>query len=186
MPLASADSAIMICGQCLRRAPHFHACVAPFRYDYPLDRLIQGLKYRGQMAYGRVLGRLLANHLLARPRSDLPQLLIPTPLAPRRYRARGFNQSHEIALPLARALQIDLRGDLLIRQRETGEQAGLKQAERRRNVRHAFALVKPLSADQVAILDDVITTGSTANEMAKVLRRAGAKRVEAWALARSV
>lgn len=186
MPLPSGDASASVCGQCLRRAPHFHACAAPYRYDYPLDRLIQALKYRGQMSYGCVLGRLLANHLLARPRTDRPQLVIPTPLAARRYRTRGFNQSREIALPLASVLDIELRGDLLIRRRDTGEQAGLKQTERRRNVRDAFAVVKPLPADHIAILDDVITTGSTANEMAKVLRRAGAQRVELWAVARSV
>lgn len=186
MPLENVDSNAGVCGRCLWRAPRFHACIAPFRYEYPLDRLIHALKYRGQTACGRVLGRLLANQLPARPRADLPQLVIPTPLALRRYRTRGFNQSREIALPLASALDIDIGGDLVIRQRDTGEQAGLKQAERRRNVRDAFALVKPLSADHVAIVDDVITTGSTANEMAKVLLRAGARRVEVWAVARSV
>lgn len=186
MPLASAASTAEVCGACLRRAPLFDACVAPFRYGYPLDRLIHGLKYRRQTACGRVLGGLLAAHLRRRPRTDLPQLLIPTPLAPRRYRTRGFNQAHEIALPLARALQIPIRSDLLIRQRETDEQAELRQAARRRNVRSAFTLVKPLPVAHVAVLDDVITTGSTANEMAKVLRRAGAVRVEVWAIARSV
>lgn len=125
-------------------------------------------------------------HLSARPHGEIPRIVIPTPLAHRRYRERGFNQSREIALPIARAFGLELRSDLMVRQRDTGEQAGLAQSERRRNVRNAFAVVKPLPAAHIAILDDVVTTGSTAGEMAKVLRRAGAERVEVWAVARSV
>lgn len=182
-PLAAEAS--VVCGGCLRRAPHFHASTAPLRYAYPTDRLIQGLKYHKRGSYGRLLGVLLARRLQMRPAMSLPQLIIPTPLSLRRYRMRGFNQAIELARPLRAALCIPVRPDLVVRTRDTPEQTGLKQRERRRNVRGAFAMAGPLPAHHVAILDDVITTGSTANELAKVLRRAGARRVEVWAAART-
>ena len=182
MPLGvSADA----CGACLRRPPFFHAAYAPFRYDYPVDWLIHGLKYRREGPCGAVLGALLARRLLQRPRSALPQAIIPMPLSAPRYRQRGFNQAYELARPLRAALAIDVRADLVVRQRETMEQAGLKQKERRRNVRGAFVLRQPLPGGHFAILDDVITTGSTTSEVAKVLLRGGATRVEVWAVART-
>jgi ComF family protein len=161
-----------------------HSACAAFRYAYPVDRLVQGLKYRGEASYGRVLGALLAQRLVARAARP-PQALIPMPLSLQRYRARGFNQSHELALPLAKALHAPIRADLVVRQRETQEQAGLGALERRRNVRGAFTLCRPLELQHVAIIDDVMTTGSTANEVAKVLRRGGAMNVEVWCVARA-
>ena len=172
------------CGACLRRPPFMHSACAAFRYAYPIDRLVQGLKYRREASYARVLGALLARRLVARA-APPPQALIPMPLSPQRYRARGFNQSYELALPVALALRVPIRADLVVRERETQEQAGLGAAERRRNVRGAFALLRPLELQHVAIIDDVMTTGSTANEVAKVLRRGGATNVEAWCVARA-
>lgn len=183
-PLAATVRAPYICGACLRRRPHFHAAYAPFRYGYPIDRLIHGLKYRREAACGRVLGGLLARRLLLRS-TPPPQLIIPIPLSTRRYRERGFNQAIELARPIRAALGIPVRTDLLVRQRDTKEQTGLRQKERRRNVRGAFAVAADPGARHIAILDDVITTGSTANELAKVLRRAGATKVEVWAIART-
>ena len=181
-PLASLVG-VDVCGACLRRPPLFHATFAPFLYGYPLGWLIHGLKYRREASCGRLLGQLLARR--SANRSPLPELLIPIPLSTARYRERGFNQAYEIARPLRAALDIDVRADLVVRRRDTREQTGLKQRERRRNVRGAFAVVEALPARRVAILDDVITTGSTANELAKVLRRAGATYVEVWAVART-
>lgn len=184
-PLAAAPQTDLICGACLRRAPFFHAAYAPFRYGYPIDRLIQRLKYGRDGACGRVLGALLAQALAQRAPASLPQILIPMPLAARRYRERGFNQAMELARPLRSMLGLSVRNDLMVRLRETQEQAGLKQKERRRNVRGAFALCRPLAVQHAAILDDVITTGCTANEVAKVLRRAGVRKIEVWAAART-
>jgi ComF family protein len=161
-----------------------HRACAAFRYAYPVDRLVQALKYRGEAPCGRVLGALLARCVAARG-LPAPQALIPTPLSRQRYRARGFNQSHELALQLAKALRAPIRADLVVRQRDTQEQAGLGGAERRRNVRGAFALTQPLELRHVAIIDDVMTTGSTASELAKVLRRGGATCVEVWTVARA-
>ena len=182
-PLPRELSQPTLCGACLQHPPTFDACVAPFLYAFPVDRMIQGLKYRRELHYGRVLGGLLARHLIRR--DTRPDIVIPMPLALRRYRERGFNQARELALPLCRALDVTLRSDLVVRQRETREQAALDRNERSKNTLDAFALASPFRARHVAIVDDVVTTGSTANELAKVLRAAGAQWIEVWAVARA-
>ncbi|WP_116811272.1 ComF family protein [Steroidobacter cummioxidans] len=182
-PLADNHSSIALCGRCLQRAPDFDACVAPFRYEFPVDRMIQGLKYRRELVYGRVLGELLARHLCRR--ETRPELVIPVPLGLARYRERGFNQARELALPVCKSLGLALRSDLITRRRETQEQASLDRNERLKNTRRAFALTAPLQARHVAIVDDVVTTGSTVNEISKVLRAAGVEWIEVWAVARA-
>ncbi|HLS81464.1 MAG TPA: ComF family protein [Steroidobacter sp.] len=186
LPLPHADTSNVLCSACLRRPPHFHAAYAPFRYAYPIDRLVQRAKYQRDAPSGRVLGELLAARLRRRPSETLPQLLIPTPLSARRFRERGFNQAFEIALPIHAAIGVPLRPDLVERRRHTAEQSGLGRAERRRNLRGAFALLAPPPATHVVLVDDVITTASTANELTKVLLRAGVRKVEVWAVARTV
>jgi ComF family protein len=165
-------------------APPFSSSFVPFRYAYPLDHLVRGLKYRNELACGRVLGQLFAKRLLE-ARAPLPEAIVPVPLAPGRYRQRGYNQASELALPIRRATGLELRSDIVIRQRETIEQAGLDRKARLRNVTGAFAAVAPLHARHVAILDDVVTTGSTVRELAQVLRQAGAERIAVWAIART-
>ena len=125
-----------------------------------------------------------AGCLLARG-TPLPEAIIPVPLALRRYRQRGYNQASELALPIRRVTGVAVRSDIAIRQRETSEQAGLDRKARRRNLTGAFAAVAPLHARHVAILDDVVTTGSTVRELAEVLRRAGVEQIEVWAIART-
>ncbi|HEY0939071.1 MAG TPA: ComF family protein [Steroidobacter sp.] len=182
-PLPSELPQPTLCGTCLKQPPVFDACVAPFLYAFPVDRMVQGLKYRGDLAYGRILGELLARHLALR--HTRPDLVIPVPLAPMRYRERGFNQARELALPICRALKLTLSSSVLIRQRETLEQATLDRKERLKNTQRAFALTAPLAARHIAIIDDVVTTGSTVNEISKVLRAGGAEWIEVWAVARA-
>jgi ComF family protein len=182
-PLPANHSTVALCGRCLQQAPAFDACFAPFRYAYPVDRMIQGLKYRHDLVYGRVLGQLLALHLSRR--ETRPELVIPVPLGTARYRERGFNQARELALPVCEALDLTLNSQLIVRCRETPEQAALDRKDRLTNTQRAFALTSPLTARHVAIVDDVVTTGSTANEISKVLRSAGAEWIEVWAVARA-
>jgi len=180
-----ANAAGRECGECLRRAPKFHAAYCAYRYEFPIDHLVRGLKYRGRLVYARVLGELLARRL-RRIHDDLwPQCIVPVPLAVPRFRERGFNQAIEIGRELQSRLGIPLRTDLVARIRDTPEQAGLDRKARRKNVRNAFRLEQPLTMQRVAILDDVITTCSTANELARLLRRGGAEHVEVWAVARA-
>lgn len=183
-PLQGASSEPRVCGTCLRDPPPFRSSFVPFRYAYPLDHLVQGLKFRNELACGRVLGQLFARCLLARG-APLPEAIVPVPLALRRYRQRGYNQASELALSIRRVTGVPVRSDVAIRQRETAEQAGLNRSARRRNVIGAFAAVATLHARHIAILDDVVTTGSTVRELAEVLRRAGAEQIEVWAIART-
>lgn len=181
----AGDSAVDVCGSCLRKPPRFHSAHCAYRYSYPIDHLIRALKYHDRLVHGRVLGDLLAHSLQSNRSLAWPEVLIPVPLAESRYRERGFNQAIEIATRLQEQLNIPMRGDVLMRTRVTGEQAGLDRTARRRNVRKAFALRVPLQAKHVAIVDDVVTTGSTANEIARVLKRGGATCIEVWAVARA-
>lgn len=183
-PLPSTGAGL-ICGACLTQPPHFDACFAPYLYAYPLDRMIRGLKYGGQIFQGRVLGELFAQHALERASCDRPQLLLPVPLGRDRFRKRGYNQAAVLAEPIARRARLMLRNDVLVRTRETLEQAGLDRQARQRNLARAFALRRPLHAEHVALFDDVLTTGSTTRELARVLKRAGAKRVDVWCIARA-
>lgn len=182
VPLASGDA---VCGACLEKRPRFDACFAPYRYAYPLDHMVRRLKYAGAVAHGRVLGDLFAEQLEQRDRQDRPELLLPVPLGPARFRRRGYNQAVVLAEQIARRTGIQLQTDALVRTRDTLEQAGLDRRARRKNMRGAFALLRPLHAAHVAIVDDVVTTGSTANELTRVLKRAGVERVEVWAIARA-
>ncbi len=156
----------------------------PFRYAYPLDHVVRGLKYRNELACGRVLGELLARSILERA-EPLPEAIVPVPLARGRYLQRGYNQASELALAIRGLTGVAVKSDVVIRQRETAEQAGLDRKARRRNVTGAFAAVAPLRVRHVAILDDVVTTGSTVRELAAVLRAAGAEQIEIWAIART-
>jgi ComF family protein len=179
-PLAQIEAAV--CGRCLRAPPAFDASLIPLHYRTPLDWLIQGFKFNQKLPAGRLLGQLLAEHLAQRIERP-PELILPVPLHPQRLRERGYNQSLMLAKPIARRLGVPLEPGLIVRQRATASQSLLSADERRRNVRGAFAIIQPLRVHHIAIVDDVVTTGSTVNELARELRRAGAKRIEIWALA---
>ena len=171
------------CGECQRRAPPWEAAWAPFRYGWPLDRLEARFKFGRDLAAGRVLATLWQREATPLPK---PGLLLPVPLHTGRLRRRGYNQALELAKPLARALAVPLRHDLLRRQRATEAQTDLDAVARRRNVRGAFAVREGIALPaHVAILDDVMTTGATLAECTRVLKRAGARRVDVWALARA-
>ena len=153
-----------------------------FRYEAPLDRLLPRLKFHDDLAAGPLCAGLMADVLAAVPR---PDVLVPLPLHRARLRSRGFDQTLELARPLARALGLPLRDDLLARARATAPQSRLDAAARRRNLRGAFTArsSRPLPA-HVALVDDVMTTGATLHAAADALLRAGVARVDAWVCAR--
>lgn len=161
-----------------------HRAFAPYLYRYPIHHLIRRMKFGGHRAYGRLLGQLLAAALAEQP-GPWPQALVPMPLHVARFRERGFNQAHDIARYVGCTLGLPLEPDTLVRAHATRQQSGLTPAERRVNVRGAFAVVREPRATHVALVDDVFTTGSTATEAARVLKAAGVERVELWAVARA-
>ena len=177
LPLAA-----VACGHCQRRPPPLIETHAVFRYETPLDRLLPRLKFHEDLAAGRLCADLMAEALAGAAR---PDALIPLPLHRRRLRARGFDQTLELARPLARTLALPLRDDLLSRVRETAPQSRLDAAARRRNLRGAFAVRPGIALPaHVALIDDVMTTGATLHAAADALLRAGVARVDAWVCAR--
>ncbi|TAM62997.1 MAG: ComF family protein [Rhodanobacter sp.] len=180
LPLATPAA---LCGECQRRAPPWDAAWAPFRYGWPLDRLEARYKFGADLAAGRVLSTLWQRETCPLP---LPNLLLAVPLHRGRLRQRGYNQALELARPLARQRGVPLRHDVLQRPRRTEAQTELDALGRRRNVRGAFALRAGIALPaHVALLDDVMTTGATLAECARVLKRAGVQQVDVWALARA-
>jgi ComF family protein len=181
LPLAAPEP--QICGACQKKPPVFDAAFAPFRYDEPVRHLIQTLKFGARYPGARLLGTLLAERL--KGRADLPEVIIPVPLHAGRYRERGFNQATEIARTVSLHLEIPLDLKACRRVRATAAQTRLPARERRKNLRKAFTVRSGLPYRHVTIVDDVITTGTTVNELARALRQAGAERIEVWACART-
>lgn len=180
LPLATPAA---FCGECQRHPPPWDAAWAPFRYGWPLDRLESRYKFNADLAAGHVLSLLWQREPCP---VRLPQLLLVVPLHHARLRRRGYNQALELARSLARASGVPLRHDAVLRRRSTAAQTELDAVARRRNVHGAFAVREGIALPaHVAILDDVMTTGATLAECARVLRRAGVQRVDVWALARA-
>jgi ComF family protein len=173
-----------VCGYCLEVPPTYDEAVAIIEYVEPAAGMIQRLKFGGDLAYARSLGKLMAIEL-ARRVINRPQMIIPVPLHPSRLVARGFNQAVELARPLAQHFGMPLDRSACARVRATGEQSRLNAVERRTNVKNAFRVIRPLIGADVAVIDDVMTTGSTLDAMAQALKRAGARRVAVWVCARA-
>lgn len=172
-----------LCGPCHHALPPFVQSTIPFRYAPPLDHLLQQLKFHQRLHLAPLLGGMLADAVAARD-EPLPELILPVPLHNTRLRERGYNQAVELARPLAQQLAIPFAHDRLKRIRRTAAQTSLKGKERRKNLRGAFAVTGKLPG-HVAILDDVVTTGATATELARTLKRNGVEIIEIWAVARA-
>ena len=176
------------CNLCRAQAPAFDHSVALWRYDFPLDGLIGAFKYRHQLALAPFFGEQLAQRVrLLLGSGDLtrPDVILAMPLHPRRLAERGFNQSLLVAKVLSRQLRLPLRSDWLQRVRHTPSQAGLPWQQRAANLEHAFRCKDDVAGCHVAVVDDVMTTGSSLQEVARTLKLAGAIRVDNWVLART-
>lgn len=169
------------CGACLAHPPHYDHVCAPFVYAFPLDALVQGLKYRSLLAVAPLLGEAIAASL-----DTKPDAVIPMPLADARLRERGFNQAQEIARHVARASGMTLLPRACRKVRDTAPQAALPWRERAKNMRKAFVCDEDFTGKHVAIVDDVMTTGATLNEIARNLKQAGAARVTGLVAARTL
>jgi len=186
MPMP-ASAGLRICGACLQSPPLFeHACCA-WVYDDPVAGLLNRYKHSGQLACGYWLAQGLADAVAAhylQQKITLPDCLLPVPLHWKRLRNRGFDQALEIAKVLSGRLDLPVSRSLQ-RQRFTDSQQSLDREQRQRNLAGAFALRKPLKSQCVALVDDVLTTGSTANEITALLLSAGVDEVHLWAIART-
>lgn len=170
------------CGACLKDTPFFDRTTARFRYDFPVDRIIHALKYGHQLAVANWLAKQMAESM---NKDDL-DLIIPMPLHPSRLRERGFNQSAEIARYLGNRLELPVDRSALHRIRATPPQAELPVRERQRNVRGAFECHSDFRGRHLLLIDDVMTTGATLNECARVLKLHGARRITVAVAARAL
>ena len=171
------------CGVCLKHPPAFGRTLAALAYAFPLDQMIPRLKYHGQLAIAPALGECLMRAVERAPR---PDRLIAMPLHPARIRERGFNHASEIAREVAKRLDLPLDTASCQRIRDTPPQMGLKHDARRRNVRGAFACSGDVRGQHIALIDDVMTTGTSLDELAATLKRAGAREVTCWVAARTL
>lgn len=170
-----------ICGACRRDAPRYARSSAAFAYAWPLAALIQQYKYAGNLALATLLAEAMLDRL-----GEKADLIIPMPLTLARLRSRGFNQALELARVVSRRTGIPLAPHACRRVRDGTPQALLPWSERARNVRGAFVCDANLAGKRVAVIDDVMTTGATLNELARNLLRAGALEVCGWMVARTL
>ncbi len=171
-----------LCGRCLRHPPPFNATYCHWAYQFPLDRLINAYKHNGRLPVERALEPLLREQPLPWPEAEV---LCPLPAHWRRRLARGFDQAERLALLLARQWRRPVE-PLLLRHRSTGHQQGLDRAERVRNLRHAFVAQPGARQRRVLLIDDVMTTGTSARAASRALLEGGAAEVRVWALARTL
>ncbi|MBR7800738.1 ComF family protein [Undibacterium fentianense] len=186
------DSFARVCGQCLLTRPKFDRTIVCTNYLAQVDSLVLGLKFGKNLRYARIIAEQLASRIQPLQQQDQiwPDLLCPVPLSRQRLCTRGFNQSMEMARPLAQALELPICPDLVWRARDTEQQSSLHPEQRVHNVRGAF-VINPAEQAQIegrhiGLVDDVITTGTTLNEIAGLLKRHGAATVTNFIFARTV
>ncbi len=177
--LPTFDAAI--CGLCLQHPPHFKRTLALYAYAFPLNKLVLALKFGEKFHLAKLLGDKLAQRVTVRP-----DCIVAMPLHPSRLQQRGFNQSVQLARSIARQLSLPLLPWACQRVRNTASQSTLPLKERDKNVRKAFKCSAEVTGKHVAIVDDVMTTGGTVNELALALLNAGASEVSVWVVARTL
>ncbi len=186
LPLADKSTNIL-CGRCIQKQPDYDYAHSVFRYEEDIIRLVHQLKFSEKITYASSIGEMLlsaydsANSL----KTEAPDCLLPVPLHPARLRQRGFNQSIEIARILSKKRGIPIEHRSIVRQRSTTSQTGLNAKQRQTNIKGAFELVSKMTYRHVLIIDDVVTTGSTVNELASVLKKNNIERVGVLSIARA-
>lgn len=176
-----------VCGKCIQHPPPYQCCTAAWRYEPPLDYFIQRLKFNKDLVYARLMATLFAEHLskLYKQQEDKPDVIIPVPLHNQRLRERGFNQSVEIAKVLSRQLHIPLDLTSCTRPKMTLPQAELPADERKRNIKGAFAFTSAKNYRHIVLVDDVMTTGHTINELTKTIQKVSKSAIDVWVCARA-
>lgn len=181
------ESSLSRCGSCLSRPPLFDRVISAYVYASPVKQLVTQFKYQRQLA----IGVILADSILARIQetgtsvNQPVEAILPVPLHPSRLRQRGFNQALELARPIASKLDLPLLISSVHRHRNTPEQSSLTGKERRQNLKNAFSMEKQIPYKSLAIVDDVMTTGSTVEELCRLLKKNGVEYIEVWCAARA-
>ena len=183
LPITTGENS-PVCGNCLKSPPHFQNTLAAFSYSAPITRLIADLKYNGKHPLARVFADAWLHHF-ADHDIALPEAIVPVPLHRRKMWTRGYNQALEIARPIARHYQLPILTDHVVRTRHTRPQTELDARERKKNVRGSFRIKKEIPCSHVAIMDDVVTTGSTVRELARLLADSGVAKIDVWCIARA-
>jgi ComF family protein len=172
-----------LCGHCLAQPAQFSHSKAVFAYTFPINKLIQNLKYGNQLALADTLAKRLAQKI---DRNNLPDVIIPMPLHPNKLKQRGYNQAMLLAKKLAAELHIELLSHTCERTRDTVSQSTLPFKERGKNMRGAFICNADLSDKKIALVDDVLTSGASLNALASAVRKSGASDVQTWVIARTI
>jgi len=183
LPLAEDINGAVLCGRCIKKTPAFDYAYSPFRYEDEIITLVHQLKFSEKISFSRSIGEMLLK--IFSGTGETPDCLLPVPLHPSRMRQRGFNQSIEISRALARKLAIPIEHGAIVRRRSTVAQTGLSAKQRLKNIRGAFSVVGSLNYRHVLIIDDVMTTGATVNELAKLLKKNHVERVGVLSIARA-
>ncbi len=174
----------IVCGSCLSYKPTFTSTETLFSYQYPASDLIKAFKFQNRPEIAGCFAEKMANKLI-RKNVLLPETIIPVPLHKNRQRARGYNQSLVFAKQVAKRLKLNVNTSLCSRIINTDPQSSLPMKTRRKNVKNAFELNQSKAPDHIALVDDVITTGSTINEISLLLKKAGSTRIDIWSIART-
>lgn len=181
-PQCGLSSGGQLCGSCISSPPDFDVTTSVFLYDFPIDSMMVRYKYGNMLSLCAFFGQILSEKV------DLNNvdLIIPMPMHPARIKERGFNQAHEIAKVLTKNCKEKLDFKSVERIKLTPPQASLPLKERVKNIKGAFKVSGDLSGKRIAIVDDVMTTGASLNELAKTLKKSGASHVECWVIARTL
>lgn len=171
-----------ICGHCISKPPQFERCFCAFAYQDPIKELIQAFKYQQQPSLAKVLAKLLHQEVCDH-QFDKPEALIPVPMHYSRLRERGYNQALLLAKELGKLTKIKVDNQILSKQKAVPAQALQNKRQRKKAVRGSFSCVTKAPYSHVAIIDDVVTTGSTISEITKILRKKGVNCIQVWAIA---
>lgn len=181
-----ASNAKLPCGRCLRHEPAWQWLVAVNDYIAPLSLLVKSWKFHRRPELTNALARLLLLRIRHTPKRPKPDVLIAVPLWQKRHWRRGFNQADELCRPLARWLGIRYVPEAIRRIRPTATQHQLSAKQRRQNLKNAFRLEFPVAGLHIALVDDVVTTGTTVAELSRLLLHNGAASVQVWCLCRTL
>ncbi|RUR05778.1 ComF family protein [Legionella sp. km772] len=177
------DEGYLICGHCIKQPPYFNNATIAYSFEEPLRGLLHRFKYQNGLYLSSLLAQLIINAWKKQP--STPQCLIPVPMHPKKIKSRGFNQTIIIAQLLSKRLKIPIDFISCQKKLHTPAQAELNGKKRSQNIKNAFS-VAPSSYKHIALIDDLLTTGSTVNELAKVLKKSGVQQVDIWCCARAV